>query len=359
MKRFASLFLLLSFLIISSLTAQKTEKGLKDYASFPIGVAVMYEDFCANTEYRNIVSKEFNAITIAAMQMWNIQPAENVFKFNNADYLVNYANQHNIRVWGHVLMWHQYAIYLDWMKNFKGDSIALENLVRTHISTLVGRYKGKIAAWEVINECINEDGSLRSVNKRKSNTPIGSKFVRVLGKDYITRCFQYAREADPKAKLFINEYGIEWNVPKRKTYLELAKGLQAKGLIDGLGFQCHMRYNEDLSVLRSAFKEAAATGLLVQITELDVRINPNNTPNFIPTDSLLKKQAEAYQKIVAAYMECVPAPQRYGITFWNVTDKESFFSEADYPLLFDKQYQRKPSYNSFLNALSSENKLVN
>ncbi|QIL41597.1 endo-1,4-beta-xylanase [Pedobacter sp. HDW13] len=321
----------------------KAEESLQKKMPFPIGAALNVSLLKSNASYRNLVIKEFNSVTAEnAMKFASVHPAKDTYTWSDADYLVDFARANGKRVHGHTLNWYQSLP--DWVKNFQGSTADWEDLLKTHIQTVVGHFKGKVVSWDVVNEAVNEDGTLRN-----------TIWLQKLGADYISRAFQYAHEADPDALLFYNDYGHEYSSTKRTAILNLVNGLKSKGIpIDGIGLQMHTNVTQTDANLTAAITTAAATGLKVHISEIDISLNSGDTPGASYTAALGEQQAAKYKTIVKAY-NAIPKNQQFGITQWNVTDGDSwiplFYKRADWPLPFDAQYQRKAAYQGILDGV--------
>lgn len=312
-------------------------------AAFPFGAAVNVTLMRSNADYQGVVTREYRSVTAEnAMKFRSLHPDATTYTWSDADYLVQYARQNNSRAHGHTLIWHNSLP--TWVTSFQGDSTAWENLMKTHIQTVVGHFRGKVASWDVVNEAIAEDGTMRP-----------SVWLQHLGPDYVARAFQYARQADPAAKLFYNDYGHEYGPTKRTAILNLVTSLKARGIpIDGIGLQMHTNINRADANLATAINTAAQTGLLVHISELDVAVNPTNLATLAWSDALAATQKAKYKLIVQTY-NALPAAQRFGITTWNVSDADSWVrgscSCPDWPLPFDASYQKKPAYDGILQGL--------
>lgn len=234
---------------------------------------------------------------------------------------------------------------------------AVDTAMSRFIRSTVIRYTGKIKAWDVVNEPMADGtGALRS----NSGTTTGDAFYwsQYLGRNYALKAFQYARAADPNAGLFINDYNLEYDNTKLDSLIAYVNELKSRGAaIDGIGTQMHMNVNTSQAAIDNMFRKLAATGLKVRVSELDIRVNPSNTPGYVLTSSALDNQAAMYKYVVDSYFKNVPAAQRYGIVVWGVGDKDSWIvttlGKIDYPLLFDGNYNKKPAYSSFLQALKS------
>jgi endo-1,4-beta-xylanase len=318
-----------------------TDTSLKAFMPYPFGAAVNVSLMKNNANYRNLVTKEFSSLTAEnAMKFSQIHPAENTYNWADADYLVDYVVLNGKRVHGHTLIWHKNPP--SWVTNFTGDSTAFENMFKNHIQTVVTHFKGKVKSWDVVNEAVDESGNLRTT----------SIWYQKLGPNFIARAFQYAHQADPDALLFYNDYGHEYGPTKRTAIINLVNSLKNSGVpIHGIGMQFHTRYNMTESNWASAITTAAATGLKVHISELDIALNPDNNQSLVYTTFLGDLQAQKYKYIVAAY-KAIPDAQKFGITTWNVTDADSWipgeYSRPDWPLPFDASYKRKPAYKAII-----------
>jgi endo-1,4-beta-xylanase len=223
------------------------------------------------------------------------------------------------------------------------------------IRSTVLRYAGRIRAWDVVNEAIF-DGS-GAVRVTPPANP-GNTFYwgQYLGRDFALKAFQYAKAADPSALLFINDYNLETDNRKLDSLLAYVAELKAKGAtVDGIGTQMHISINTPQSGIDNMFRKLAASGLRIKVSELDVRINPSSAAGFTATAALLASQAAMYRYVAETYIRLVPAPQRYGITIWGVADTDSWLynNGRDFPLLFDKDYNKKPAFLAFLQGLKT------
>ncbi|WP_316833099.1 endo-1,4-beta-xylanase [Pedobacter aquatilis] len=323
--------------------AATDETTLQKNMPFKMGAAVNVSLMKNNTDYRNLVIKEFNSITAEnAMKFAALHPAKDTYTWSDADYLVDLAKANGMRIHGHTLNW--YKSLPDWVNNFQGTTAEWENLLKNHIQTVVGHFKGKVSSWDVVNEAINDDGTIRN-----------SIWVQKLGVDYIGRAFRYAHEADPDALLFYNDYGHEYGPTKRTAILNLVNDLKSEGIpVDGIGLQMHTRVTQADANLATAISTAAATGLKIHISEIDIALNPDNNPSLTYTPALAEQQAAKYKAIVKAY-NALPKAQQYGITQWNVTDADSWipsnYNRPDWPLPFDNQYKRKAAYQAILDGV--------
>jgi endo-1,4-beta-xylanase len=332
--------------------------GLKDVAPFPVGVAVDPGLLQSNLTCNSVVVDEESSITSQNVLKWaSVHPSQNTFDFSGPDYLLTYATTYNKRMHGHNLCWYSYNP--DWLNNFTGDSTAWENLLKTHIQTVVSHYKGKITGWDVVNEALRDDGTLRVwQTSPPGGFDDGSIWARNLGRDYIARAFQYAHEADPAALLFYNDYGQEYSQVKIDSIVAMVSDFKQRGIpINGLGIQMHININSQQAGIANAIKQLAATGLAIHISELDISVNPNNNPIMEYLQDIKNQQDTLYAFIVKQYKALVPKGQQYGITTWGVGDADSWirgaYNRPDWPLLFDDIYYVKEDYYVFMNALKN------
>ncbi len=331
-----------------------SSKGLKDYYSkyFPIGVAVSPYNIKDPKESAFIL-KEFNSITPEnAMKMGPIHPEENRYNWKDADSIVAFAQAHGIRVRGHNLCWHEQTpkwLFYDQQGKLVTKEVLLKRL-KDHIFTVVNRYKGKIYAWDVVNEAIDDDSTKFLRN---------SLWYQICGEDFIFKAFEYAHEADPKAVLFYNDYNTERPEKRERVYKLLKKLIEAKVPINAIGLQAHWSLDEPTQKdLIATIERFSSLGLKVQITELDMSVYPweKNRRDLRPGESDTYT-AEAEQKQADQYAMVFKVFRQYknvisGITFWNVSDKHTWLDEypvkgrKNYPLLFDQNLQPKKAYQS-------------
>lgn len=349
-------------------------KGLKDYYKnyFPIGVAVSTASIHGADSA--LIVKEFNSVTPENdMKMGPIHPSENVYNWKNADAIVDFAVSHHIKIRGHNLCWH--AQEANWMfTGPDGKQVTKELLLKRlhdHIFAVAGRYKGKIYAWDVVNEAVDDSNDTTQIY-RKSNW-----YTICNGPEFIEAAFRYAHEADPNAKLYYNDYNSEHPVKREKIYKLLKRLVDNHVPIDGVGMQAHWKLNDPSpEELRKALDEYTSLGLKVQFTELDITIRlprPRPVAGAAPApqlpDSGYTPQAEARQ--VAQYKMAFDIFREYkksitSVTFWNVSDRSSWLDGRGgglaggaaasnngprvvikaYPLLFDENRQRKKAYQA-------------
>lgn len=303
-----------------------------------VGTAVDSEALRDEPRYRRTLAREYDSVTPENAMKWSfIHPGRRRYDFGAADRLVAFARHHRMTVRGHTLAW--YRDVPDWVTKGTWTRPQLERILRDHIQTVVKRYRGRVAQWDVVNEALDRDGKLRD-----------SVWTRVIGPDYIALAFKFAHEADPDAKLFYNDFDLEFPGPKARATVELVRDLRARGVpIDGVGIQAH-----ELTVRKASRAELAAAlqsytdlGLDVAITELDVGV-------FLPaTRAKLAEQADVYRNVLDA---CLDVPRCRSFTTWGFTDRHSWvpgtvdgFGDA---LPFDRHYRPKPAADALRARLS-------
>ncbi len=304
-----------------------------------IGTAVRAYALPIDKSYQSTLVKHFNKITPESdLKMGRVQPVEGVFTFAKADSVIEFARKNNMILHGHTLVWHEEMPA--WVERYRGNAPALEKVLKSHIKTVVGRYKGKFKYWDVVNEAIENDGYRKTV------------WYDTLGKDFIRRAFVYAHNADPAAKLIYNDYDIETENKKSTRVLSLLSQLRNAGIpIHAVGLQMHV--SEDginYNSLRKMIKKYACLGLEVHITEMDVKIRKADVNT---TAKSLEKQKIVYEKIARI---CAESPSCKSFTTWGFTDKYTWipnFTNGRYhkPLLFTEFYTRKPSFYGVINGL--------
>ena len=290
-----------------------------------------------NPTYSQIVTDQFNSITPENIfKPQYLQPEPGKFSWADADSLVNYCLNNNKRLHGHTLIWHQQLPY--WMNGFNGTREKWDSLMKHHIQTVVGHFKGNVTSWDVVNEAFEDNGEWRE-----------NIWLQHIGEDYIEKAFQYAHEADPSAKLFYNDYSLSSKSKKRNAALDLLNRLREKGIqIDGIGLQMHISHNyPSNNSIANAANEIWENGYLVHFSELDISINQQGKNMSSAPASRLAKQAEKYAFVFETF-QAIPAEYQFGISMWGVSDNHSwirgFFGRDDYPLLFDDGYEAKPAY---------------
>ncbi len=300
-----------------------------------MGTVVDLQKFHASQVYRDTVLREFNSITSEnVFKAAHIHPAPGDFNWEHTDALAGFCEYHQLRLHGHTLIWGEQLPA--WIRNFQGSREEWITLMRTHIQSIISRYRGKIQAWDVINEAIKDDGSFTD-----------NVWHRNIGDDYFELAFLFARQADPGAKLFYNDFSLEFNQYKRRAVLSRINELKERGVtIDGVGVQMHgdIFCGKDLR-LADTFTELSQAGLLIHLSEVDIAVNPFNE-ELHSVEAFLEMQSDLFVHIFSEYKK-VPAHLRHGITLWGVGDGDSWIRHLvrknEYPLLFDENYGPKPA----------------
>lgn len=319
---------------------------LKDAFDFPIGAAVVYERL-KNEPYSSTLKREFSRLSSESnFKFHMLQPQEGKFDFAKADAIVAFAQQHNMKVHGHTLIWALDGVTPRWVLEYKGGEKEFDALLKNHISTVLKHFKGKVSSWDVVNEALTPGGGY-----------VDNIWLRKLGEGYLLKALKYAQEADPNVKLFLNDYSQEYGGKKLTKYLKIVDEARANGIkVDGLGFQMHTVLRVDAAIVKQSFAKAAAKNLLIHLSEFDVSLKYQKPATFELTDELSKAQGAKVKELVNAYLTGVPKHLQFGITTWGVSDKDSYFNRGysnfdhDYPLLFDRNYNPKDAYYGFLNA---------
>ncbi len=301
-----------------------------------------------------LVQGNFNVVTPEnCMKPANIHPSADTWRFERADALVNWCEGRHIAVHGHTLVWH--AQTNDWFFR-DGDKAAVTQRLKDHIRTLVGRYKRKVRSWDVVNEAINDFGNAQTENLRNSS------WLRALGPEFLTLAFKFAHEADPDAKLYYNDYGIEAGPKHASSMLLLNRLLKEGAPIHGVGIQGHWTTSHiPYAALDKAIFDYASLGLKVSITELDVTIRGESGGQFgfgrrrfggpppePPKPQDLKAQADAYARLFSICIKHKTTLER--VTFWGLSDRRTW-RYGQHPLIFDSDNQRKPAYAAIVEAI--------
>ncbi|MBA08889.1 MAG: 1,4-beta-xylanase [Flavobacteriaceae bacterium] len=331
---------------------------------FLVGAVINQEDYQIldkDPKIIEIVQGDFNALTPENSMKWmHIHPNFDKYTFSNADKIVKFSENNDMYLLGHTLLWHnQVPSYVYDIR----DKITFENHVKKHITTVVNRYSGKVDMWDVVNEALEDDGSLRK-----------TVFFEMMGENYIEKAFKFANEIDPDVALAYNDYNL-YKPDKRKGAIRIIKSLKDKGIrIDAVGIQAHWDLDfPSIELIEETIIELASTGVDVMITELDITVIPNpwalagiNRDEFKKFEgdkkwnpyenglpkNIEKKLTKRYQDIFKLFVKHSDKISR--VTFWGTTDKYTWRNDnpirnrVDYPLLFDRDYNKKLAYDAIM-----------
>lgn len=324
--------------------SESTNPGLRLLAErrgFHIGTCVSALPLQNDPEYARIVAHEFNTVTPENALKFNVlSPSRGEYDFSAADAVVHFAESHNMQVRGHPLLW--YAQLPKWLVNAKPTRSELVEILISHVTRVVSRYAGRIATWDVVNEAIADDGTLRK-----------NVWLQTIGPEYLELAFAAARAADPRAKLFYNDYGLEATDQHLDAMYELLLDLRRRVPIDGVGFQMHLSLDHlgVLHKLPELLKRFTELDLEPALTEFDVRMRVAGHP----TSAQLADQAAMYREVLRS---CMAAPRCTTLVVWGFTDRHSwvphFFANEGAALMFDEEYRRKPAYSALAEELARE-----
>jgi endo-1,4-beta-xylanase len=301
-----------------------------------VGAAVK-SGLLGDANYAGVLRRHFNYLTAEFEMKWDaIERTRGINDFGAGDAIVSFGLTGGMQVKGHALIWH--GSMPPWLAALPAADFRAA--FEAHIKAVAEHFRGRVVAWDVVNEAVADDGSgLRD-----------TVFRQKLGEQYIADAFRLARQADPQARLYYNDYGGEGLGVKSDRIYTVVQGLRAQGVpIDGVGLQMHVTATgapSDAGIAAN-IRRLTGLGLSVNISEMDVRIR--DVPGTIP--ARLDVQKAVYKSIVGV---CVAEPRCEGVTFWGFTDAYSWIDAqfgADDPLLFDEQYAVKPAYYGVLDAL--------
>jgi endo-1,4-beta-xylanase len=318
--------------------------------------AAVDSTFLTQAPYATTLAREYSALEPSnEMKFDSIHPKMESYDFADADAQVAFAQTHGMKVRGHNLVWHHslpdWISAKDWMHAQNGPSApwtpeALNKVLAEHIATVVGRYRGKVYAWDVVNEPFNDDGSLHSsIWYEKPGIGFAGE-----GTKYIEQALIWAHAADPEAKLFVNEAGAEIVNKKSDAVYAMAKDFRKRGVpLHGIGLQLHVGYDfNSYDSLRRNIHRLAELGLEVHFTEVDVRLTDSSAFS-------LRAEADIYKSLLDA---CLKEPACTLFQSWGFTDKNSWipaaFPGSGWALPFDENYQKKPAYHAMLKKLQSQ-----
>lgn len=353
--------------VLVAAPARAQEPSLKQafQDAFLVGAALNERQFFERDSISvPLIKRHFNSITPENVLKWeSVHPQPDSFDFRAGDRYVQFGEQNGMFIVGHTLVWHSQTpawVFQDSAGQPLGRAALLERM-RHHIHTVMGRYRGRIKGWDVVNEALNEDGTLRQ-----------SRWLQIIGEDYLVKAFEFAREADPNAELYYNDYSLE-NAPKRAGAVALIRKLQQAGAkVTAIGTQSHNRLTwPSIAQQDSTIQAFADLGIKVAVTELDVDVLPRRegpggpgaqlTPaardsldpyrGGLP-DSAQQTLARRYAELFRVYLKHRDAITR--VTFWGVTDQQTWLNgfpmrgRTNHPLLFDRSGRPKPAFDAVI-----------
>lgn len=377
MKRILLILLLLSSNTLIQVYAQginnspslKKAFENKFYIGAALNVGQLWDRDQASSQ---VIKHHFNSIVAEnAMKSMHLQPTEGKFNFKDADQFVEFGEKNNMFIIGHTLIWHSQAP--SWFfKDENGNDVSKEVLtqrMKTHITTVVSRYKGRIHGWDVVNEAIMDDGSYRK-----------SKFYQIMGEDFIRLAFQFAHEADPNVELYYNDYSMA-QPGKRQGVVNMVEKLKSSGVkVSGIGMQGHLHLDHPkIEEFEKSIQAYAALGVKVMITELDItvlkspdrRVGAEVSANFqyqnemnpykdgLPEDKA-NQLYNRYSDFFSLFLKYQDKISR--VTLWGVSDGDSWLNNwpmrgrTDYPLLFDRQLKPKPVVQQIIELAKKDKK---
>lgn len=362
-----TVFLTLLSLLLAGLipSSEVTLKGAFE-DDFLIGSAVSYGQADGRDQQgRALLEKHFSSITPENMLKWGpVHPEPGQYRFTPADNFVQLGVDNDMFIIGHTLVWHQQTP--EWVfEDESGKALTREALLarmEDHISTVAGRYRGKINGWDVVNEALEDDGSLRN-----------TQWLDIIGEDYLAKAFTYTNKAAPDAELYYNDYNL-WKPEKREGAVRLVKSLLDQGIrVDGIGMQGHYSLTHpEIEQVEASIEAFAQLGVKVMITELDVDVLPRRGSAGADLNSRDQGAAilnpyteglpeEVQQQLARRYADLFALFHKHRdkisrVTFWGVTDNNSWLNNwpirgrTNYPLLFDRQGQPKPAFEAVISV---------
>ena len=355
-------FVFLAIMFILGVLPGAAQPSLKEVfkTHFLVGAALNARQFTGQDQRESqLAASQFNSSTPENVLKWGlVHPRPGVYDFSLPDKYVEFGEKSGMVIIGHTLVWHNQTP--KWVfEDSLGKPVDRETLLKRmhdHILTVVGRYRGRIKGWDVVNEALNEDGSLRQ-------TP----WMKIIGEEYLVKAFEFAHEADPAAELYYNDYSLE-NAPKREGAIALIRKLQSAGItVAAVGTQGHYKMDWPApSMVDSTIVQFSRLGVKVNVTELDIDVVPATQvnrgadlsmnayhvtredlyANGLP-DSVQSELALRYSGLFAAFLRHPGIVGR--VTFWGVTDGDSWLNtpgRVNYPLLFDREGKPKPAFDA-------------
>lgn len=360
-------FLLITLLLVVAVSCKQEEKSSEPKTlrnvykdAFYIGTALnRFQIEETDSVMAAIVGNEFNSITAEnMMKSVHMHPQKDTFNFEMADKFVALGEKYEMFIHGHTLIWHSQLSR--WFYQIE-DSLEFASVTEKHVKDIAQHFKGKVDSWDVVNEALNEDGTLRN-----------SIFLKKMGEDYLASAFKWTAEIDPNVDLYYNDYNMT-NAAKRKGAIKMVKNILDQGIkVDGIGMQGHWHLNSpSLEEIEQSILDYSALGVKVAITELDVSVLPNpwdlvgaeisqnfeNSEGMNPykeglPDSIQVKLANRYKDIFDLFLKHKDKISR--VTFWGVSDGQTWLNgfpirgRTNYPLLFDRELKPKAAYDSII-----------
>lgn len=341
--------ILLSF-VMSLCAVEADAQGLKDAYKdyFKVGVALNVRNFSENQ--KKVILENYNSVTCEnAMKPGELHPKDGVWRFERADSIANFCRRNNIPMRGHCLVWH--AQFANWMMyDKKGQFVKKEvfyQRLREHIHTVVNRYKDIVYCWDVVNEAMSDDHNARS---NDGSAYRQSNLYKLCGDEFIAKAFEFAHEADPNAILFYNDYNAA-TPHKRELIYSMVKKMQDAGVpVTGIGMQGHYNiYGPDANDVDAAINRYRELVKHIHITELDIRANEEmggqlkfNRQGVDVKPYIKAMHTDQYSRLFKVFRKNRDVIDV--VTFWNLSDRDSWVGTANYPLLFDKDLKKKAAY---------------
>jgi len=322
-------------------------RSLAKQRSILMGAAANYRALRTDYAYREVLAQEFNLLTTEnELKFGSVSPRPEAYDFGPAEELVDFAQANDMQVRGHTLLWHQ--MNPEWLKETNFNRRQALDLMHKHIFTVMAHFYVEIATWDVVNEPVVDNGGLRD-----------SFWMHTIGPDYIEYAFRWASQADPQARLFVNDYAVEGICKKSDSLYELVRDLLKRGVpVHGVGLQMHLAIDETsgfsrpptVQELEENLRRFSDLGLDIHITEMDVQIQGLSCP----MEERLEKQARVYEDVLTVALR---NPQLKAFILWGFSDRYSWIPRvtgcADAPLPFDEYYRPKPAYDALYRALEA------
>ena len=317
-------------------------RDVADDRGFEIGAAVAAQPLRTDSGYKEVLRNEFNYVSAEnALKMGPLRPEPGVYDFNDADAVVDYAREHDMSVRGHTLAWHNQTP--EWFQEWDYTSGQIRDFLRDHIHTTAGRYRARVDTWDVINEGVDDDGTMRE-----------NLWYEALGEEYFDLAFEYANEVAPDTDLYYNDYGADGVNEKSDAIYDLVSRLLDRGVpIDGVGLQMHaLHAKPDPESVAENIRRFKDLGLEVEVTEMDVAYLPDDDPG--EQETRWEKQADFYREITEVCLD----EDVDTLIVWGVRDSDSwipnwFESLTDDPLLFTGGNDPKPAYHAIRDTLAN------